>query len=183
MRKTFIRFFTIADYKEEENWLREQHRNGWKMTGMTLPCFYTFESCAPEDVIYRLDFKNGQPNGEYMQLAKDFGWEYFEDCAGWLYFRKSADSAEADGEDELFSDDASRLDMVRRIVTTRLLPLAAIFLCCVIPNLITALNGGMSVFSGFFIFFGGIMFVIYTYMILHCGFKLRRIREQLSEGR
>ena len=82
MRKTFIRFFTIADYKEEENWLREQQRNGWKMTGMTLPCFYTFESCAPEDVIYRLDFKNERPTGAAMQLTKDFGWEYFEDGAG-----------------------------------------------------------------------------------------------------
>ena len=25
-RKTMIRFFTIADYEEEEIWLREQHK-------------------------------------------------------------------------------------------------------------------------------------------------------------
>ena len=27
-RKTMIRFFTIADYEEEEIWLREQHKKG-----------------------------------------------------------------------------------------------------------------------------------------------------------
>ena len=30
-RKTLVRFFTIADYEEEEIWLREQHKNGWKL--------------------------------------------------------------------------------------------------------------------------------------------------------
>ena len=31
MRKTMLRFFTIADYEEEELWLREQHRSGWRL--------------------------------------------------------------------------------------------------------------------------------------------------------
>ena len=60
MNKTVIRFFTIADYEEEEIWLRKQHRSGWKLTGMTPPCIYRFESCEPEDVIYRLDFRNNE---------------------------------------------------------------------------------------------------------------------------
>lgn len=29
-RKTLIRFFTIADYEDEEIWLRQQHNCGWK---------------------------------------------------------------------------------------------------------------------------------------------------------
>ena len=29
--KTMIHFFTIADYEEEEIWLRGQHGSGWKM--------------------------------------------------------------------------------------------------------------------------------------------------------
>ena len=41
MRKTRIRFFTIADFVEEEKWLRDQHRNGWKILKMTFPCFYS----------------------------------------------------------------------------------------------------------------------------------------------
>ena len=58
MTKTVTRFFTIADFIEEEKWLREMHNQGWKLSKMTPPCFFTFESCEPEDVIYRLDFRD-----------------------------------------------------------------------------------------------------------------------------
>ncbi len=176
MRKTFINIFTVADYEEEEQWLREQHRNGWKIISMTPPCFYIFESCEPADVIYRLDYKNSSQTEEYMQMVEDFGWEYFEHCFGWLYFRKPADSVEAEGEDELFSDNASRVEMVEHIIKTRLVPIMIIFLCCVIPSLLRAVTGSMSTFSGIFGVFFGIMFVIYVYLIVHCGTKLRKIK-------
>ena len=45
--KTMIRFFTIADYEEEEIWLHEQHKNGWKLHKMIPPCLYIFEKCTP----------------------------------------------------------------------------------------------------------------------------------------
>ena len=35
-RKTVIRFFTIADYEDEEVWLHNQHKNGWKLSRMIL---------------------------------------------------------------------------------------------------------------------------------------------------
>ena len=88
--KTMIRFFTIADYEDEEIWLREQHRKGWKLQRMIVPCFYIFEACTPEDVIYRLDYRNNEEDSEYLQLFRDYGWEQFARCMGWLYFRKSA---------------------------------------------------------------------------------------------
>ena len=178
MRKTITRFFTIADYEEEELWLRQQHQNGWKIVKMTPPCFYVFETCEPQDVIYRLDFKNNMQTEEYMQMANDFGWEYFAECLGWLYFRKPADTVVAEGEDELFSDTASKVDMIRHIVRTRMLPLAVIFLCCVIPNLIRVLNGRSGGFGEFFTAFCIIMFIIYVYLIIHCGTKLKAIRDR-----
>ena len=135
MRKTMIRFFTIADYEEEELWLRKQNRLGWKLVRMIPPCLYFFEACEPQDVIYRLDYKNSGQTEEYMQLVKDFGWEYFEQCMGWLYLRKPADTVESEGEDELFSDNASRVEMAGHIVRTRLVPIMIIFLCCLLPNL------------------------------------------------
>ena len=49
-RKTVIRFFTIADYEEEEAWLQNQHKNAWKLLRMIFPCFYIFEKSTPEDV-------------------------------------------------------------------------------------------------------------------------------------
>ena len=51
MNKTFTKLFTIADYEEEELWLREQSRKGWKLVKMVPPLFYTFEQTEPEDVI------------------------------------------------------------------------------------------------------------------------------------
>ncbi|MCR4771808.1 MAG: DUF2812 domain-containing protein [Oscillospiraceae bacterium] len=178
MRETVIRFFTIADYEEEEIWLRERHKSGWKLVRLIPPCFYVFEECEPQDVIYRLDFKNSEQTEEYMSMLRDFGWEYFARCFGWLYFRKPADEAETEAEGELFCDRASRAEMAAKIVRTRLLPLACIFLCCVLPNLSNAVSGRLGALSGFFKGFFGVMFAIYVYLILHCSIKLRKIREK-----
>lgn len=178
MRKTFIRFFTIADYEEEEAWLREQHQSGWRLVGLTPPCFYVFEACEPQDVVYRLDFKNAKPSGEYLQLARDFGWEYFMSSMGWLFFRKPTDAAMEPDEDELFSDNASRADMAASIVRTRLVPIAIIFLCCVLPNLFNAVSGRLGAFGWIFTRLFGAIFLLDVYLIVHCGIKLKRIRDR-----
>lgn len=179
MTKTIVRVFTIADYEEEEAWLRKQHREGWKLMKMIPPCFYTFEACEPADVIYRLDYRNSRQTEEYMQLLKDFGWEYFAQCVGWLYFRKPADAVESEQDGELFSDNASRAELVNHVVKTRLIPLAIIFLCCVLPNFIRFSSG--EYIGGFGSFFGGFfgaMFVVYVFLIVYCGTKLRKIKEK-----
>mgnify|MGYP004631992577 CR=1 FL=1 len=87
-RKIEVRFFTIADYEEEEAWLHDRHSQGWKLVKMTPPCFYVFEKCAPADVTYRLDYKNNTQTSDYFQVFQDYGWEYVGSCVGWLYFRK-----------------------------------------------------------------------------------------------
>jgi len=181
MNKTLIHFFTIADYEEEEEWLRNHHRQGWRLAKMIPPCFYTFESCEPEDVIYRLDYKNSGQTREYMQMLEDFGWEYVAQCLGWLYFRKPASAADSEEEGELFSDNASKVELVSKIVKTRLVPLCIIFCCCLIPNLVNAFRtmsfGGASMFFGILF---SILFVIYVFLITYCGTKLRRLRYKYS---
>ena len=175
--KTMIRFFTIADYEDEEIWLREQHRKGWKLQRMIVPCFYIFEACTPEDVIYRLDYRNNEEDSEYLQLFRDYGWEQFARCMGWLYFRKSASEIESEEDGEIFSDDASRVELVDHVVRTRMLPLLTIFLCCVLPNLFRSLDEGFA--TGMTVFFG-VMFLLYLYLFIHCGFKLRHLRKKYS---
>ena len=182
MRKTLIRFYTIADYEEEETWLRERHQAGWKLVQMTPPCFYVFESCAPEDVIYRLDYRNSKQTDEYMQMLRDFGWEYFEQCIGWLYFRKPADSMDSEADGELFSDNVSRADMVTQVVKTRLLPLCIIFCCCLVPNLSNVLRAADLSAGGLVLaILFGILTAIYVYLIIHCGTKLNRIKKRYRE--
>ena len=76
--KTMFRIFTIADYEQEEQFLRQQHQNGWKLKRITAFGFYHFEACTPEDVVYRLDFRTkGTDWDSYFQLFSDYGWEYF----------------------------------------------------------------------------------------------------------
>ena len=180
MRKTFYRIFTIADYEEEELWLREQHKAGWKLVKLTPPCIYVFESCTPEDVIYRLDYKNTERDSGYMQMLRDFGWEYFASCFGWLYFRKPAAAAETEEDGELFSDNASRAEMAASVVKTRLLPLLIIFLCCIVPNALRYADngGGLGRAGAFFSIFFTVMFFVYAVLILHCSIKLKRIRDR-----
>ena len=181
MSKTMIRFFTIADYEEEEIWLRKQHQSGWKIMKMIPPCIYVFEECEPEDVIYRLDYQNSEQTQEYMQMLRDFGWEYFAHCMGWLYFRKPADAAQTQQDGELFSDNASRVDLVSHVVKTRLIPLAVIFLCCVLPNFARAMTGEYTgVFGAVISILFGVMFVLYVFLIVYCGTKLRKIRAKYS---
>jgi hypothetical protein len=178
-KKLKIRIFTIADYEEEEQWLRAQHKSGWKLVKMTPPCFYTFEQCEPEDVIYRLDYKNADATGDYMQMYSDFGWEYAGQCVGWLYFRKDASQIDTEREGELFSDNESKVSMLKHIIKTRMLPIFIIFLCCVIPQTVRALNGGVGI--GFLIFWL-VMLVIYFFLVLHCSVKLFRL-ERKYDGR
>jgi hypothetical protein len=175
----WTRFFTIADYAEEEQWLREQHRKGWALVNVTPPCFYTFAACEPEDVIYRLDYKNKELDSEYKQLLADFGWEYAGQCVGWFYFRKPAAEIDTEQEGELFSDDASRLEMIEQILRTRMLPILVIFFCCVLPQLKRSIDGADGI--GFLILWL-ILLVVYLFILLHCGKKLLRLKRKYKDG-
>jgi hypothetical protein len=178
---TKLGFFTIADFREEEVWLRGMAREGLHFVRMYVPCFYVFEKGEPRDVIYRLDYTNNAEGGDYARMLSEFGWENCGRCMGWIYWRRCADETASEAEGELFSDDASRLDMVKKVVQTRLLPLLIIFFCCVLPNLVRAINGDMYGASGFFLGFFGIMTALYLWLFVHCGGKLRRMRKELEK--
>ena len=91
MTKTVIRFFTVADFQEEEKWLREQSKKGLKLLKMVPPCFFVFEQSTPEDVIYRLDYKNNTECEDYMQMFNDYGWEYVGKCIGYCFINTLGD--------------------------------------------------------------------------------------------
>ncbi len=177
MTKLKIAFYTIADFEEEELWLRKMHNEGLKLVKMIPPCFYYFEECDPEDVIYRLDFKNDSQESTYLQMFEDFGWEYAGKCVGWVYFRKPASEVESEEDSEIFSDCASRVSMIEKIIKTRMLPILCIFCCCVIPQLLSTHSYHGDIF--FKVFFS-LMAVLYIYLITHCGFKLQKLKKELK---
>lgn len=135
--KTEIRFFSVPEWKKEENYLREQHKNGWEFIGLSALCFYHFQNCKPTDMVYQLDYNSDSisKNREYIQMFSDCGWEYLQNYAGYSYFRKAA--SEMDGtEEEIFCDDASRLDMMKRVFKGRMIPLVVLFFSVIIPQII-----------------------------------------------
>ena len=140
--KKEYRYFSIFHYEKEQDYLQEQHRLGWKFRKVTGLGTYHFEQCQPETVVYQLDYNTeGSANKEeYVRMFADCGWEYIQEFVGFSYFRKRA--AEMDGEEEIFSDDSSRLAMQDRIRKGRILPLVAIFLAVLLPQFIINLSNG-----------------------------------------
>lgn len=176
-RKTIIRFFTIADYEDEEVWLHNQHKNGWKLLKMIPPCFYIFEECVPEDVVYRLDYKNNKETSSYFQIFRDYGWEYIGHCIGWLYFRKPLSETDSEQDVEIFSDNKSKLDMINHVIRTRMLPLLIVFLCCVLPDLFICIKSSdslVSTLTGFPVF----ITLFYIYLLTYCSLKLRKLEKK-----
>lgn len=177
-RKIKIRFFTIADYEEEEIWLRKQHKKGWKLCKTVLPCFYVFVKCQPEDVVYRLDYKNNNESSDYFQIFRDYGWEYFNRCMGWLYFRKPASALASKQDEEIFSDDNSRLDMISHIIRTRMLPLLVIFFGCLLPNFSRSLHESS---ADLFTVILSALVIVYLLLFTYCGLKLKRLKNKYSK--
>lgn len=179
MTHTEWKFFTIADYEEEEQWLREQSRRGLMLEKFTPPFKYEFRETEPVDMIYRLDYKNEKPDEEYIQMAKDFGWEYVETRLGWHCYRKKASDAENANDAELFSDNASRVEMITHIVKTRLLPLICIFIAIILPNVFV--NSYLGVMAVPFHVLYTLLFAIYVCLIIHCSIKLKMLREKYKK--
>lgn len=125
-RKTAIKLFTVADWKKEQEYLRKQHNRGWKLRKINF-MLYHFEKCEPEDMVYQLDFNQEgiKHKEEYVQMFLDCGWEYIQDWAGYSYFRKPLEKVNE--QEEIFCDDASRAEMMKRVFKGRILPMLIIF--------------------------------------------------------
>ena len=134
------RFFTISDFEQEEDFLREQHQNGLELASYSGLTCYHFKRCEPKDVVYRLDYcgANHENKEVYIQMFRDYGWEYLFDRFGWSYFRKEV------GEDgvaeEIFCDDESRLQMMNRVIKGRMIPLLVLFFAILLPQFVLNLT-------------------------------------------
>lgn len=138
--KKQFKYFTIADQKKEEEYLRKMHNEGWKLVRISGLGMFHFEKCEPEDVVYQLDFdpKSNENKSEYIKMFSDCGWEYIQDFVGYSYFRKPC--SEMNGEESIFNDAESKTAMLQRVIKTKIAPLMIIFLCCLVPQFLIALT-------------------------------------------
>lgn len=165
-RKKVRKFFTIWEADKEQDYLREMHKSGWKLMEVKGFGVYLFEKCEPEDVIYQLDYnKDGIENKEeYVKMFNDCGWEYLQDYMGYSYFRKTATQAE--GAEEIFSDNSSKLQMMERVYKGRLIPLLVLFICVLVPGLIRSIfceEYVIAVFMGTVILLYLVIFTMFAY--------------------
>ncbi len=178
-QKKEFKWFTIADYEKEQDYLREMHNHGWcfqKVSGLGM---YHFEECEPADVIYQLDYnKKGLANKEeYVQLFADCGWEYIQDYFGFSYFRKPIGIMNE--EEGIFCDDASRLEFMKRILIGRMTPLLVLLFTIVIPQLIVnAFLANHSLTSFFLGMFTGIL-VGYLVVFIWYLKQYRKFKEKV----
>lgn len=172
--KTEFRFFTIFEWKKEERYLREQHKSGWEFVSVNFIGLYHFIKCTPKDVVYQLDYNPESVTNkkEYIQIFRDCGWEYMQNFFGYSYFRKAA--SEMNGaEEEIFCDDASRLDMLKRVFKRRMWPLLSIFFLIIIPQIF--LQSRFHSPENYYLFcFFCVMFAVYLALFIAFALQFRK---------
>ena len=179
-RKLESRIFTIADWEKEEKYLRKRHQEGWKFVKVSLPGFYHFEKCDPEDVVYQLDYNEEglKHKDEYVQMFRDCGWEYIQDFGGYSYFRKPV--SQMRGEEEIFCDDESRLDMMRRVFTGRYLPILVVLVLLILPNLFEQLHSNDADAPILVVLFS-IVLAIYAWAAVSFGYRYWKLKKRLRK--
>lgn len=178
--KKEFRFFTIAQWEQEQDYLRQRHKQGWAFQQVSFPGIYTFCRCTPEDVVYQLDYhpSKGAERDDYLQLFSDCGWEYLQDFVGYSYFRKPVSQMQGEQEEAIFCDDESRYEMLKRVFQGRMLPLIPMLLCVILPQMLTQWS---SDFSGRYIVlvFFSALFVTYALLLGWFGYQFYKASNTL----
>jgi hypothetical protein len=130
--KSVYKNFNPWQIEEEQAWLEEMARQGWRLVRIGL--LYHFVSAPPEEVVFRLDYVDlysRKKLAAYRQLFLDSGWEFV--CANWSsfqYFRIPVDQFNTD----IYSDLPSRVEQLRRMRNSAF-SLVAVWIALMVPML------------------------------------------------
>lgn len=116
MRRIVHKLIFVWDFDKEERWLNEMAAKGLCLVGVGF-CRYEFEECVPGEFricLQLLEKSVKDPESQkYIEFLESTGAEHIGTFTRWVYFRRSAE----DGPFELFSDNASQLKYLKRIVS------------------------------------------------------------------
>ena len=130
--KTVRKLLWAWDFDREEDWLNDMAAQGCGLVDVGF-CRYTFEACRPGEYGYRLELLENSlkdpKSQEYLDFLAEAGVDRVGHLFRWVYLRKRTD----EGPFELFSDTASRVRHLRRILAL-VLPILAL-------NLLAGFNG------------------------------------------
>lgn len=109
-----FKFFTVAQFEQEEQWLNEMSGKGWQLQSVGLG-YYTFQAGVAGGYQYKIELlPNSLHNAEsqsYIGFLRDMGIECVATYFRWVYFRKQADSVPF----VLYSDIPSNIKHYERI--------------------------------------------------------------------
>ncbi|MBR0319588.1 MAG: DUF2812 domain-containing protein [Clostridia bacterium] len=115
MRKIVRKLIPVWKVHEEEAWLNSMADAGWKLCHVSF-CKYEFESCEKGAYRIRVELleKNfDQPEtADYLAFMEETGAQVTARWMRWAYFARPAEL----GEFELYSDRASRLKYMKRLM-------------------------------------------------------------------
>lgn len=133
--------------ESEERFLNKQAAQGYTLVSIVpfnlIPPieinYYTFEKVESEPLIYRVDskkFESATDEQDYVQLLHDDGWKGFKGNSNtgnifgnnYYFFREKNKY----GENDIFSDEASRLDSKNAQYTTLLISSTVLLLLSLI---------------------------------------------------
>uniref|UniRef100_UPI0040564B46 DUF2812 domain-containing protein n=1 Tax=Alistipes sp. TaxID=1872444 RepID=UPI0040564B46 len=100
------RFFTVADYEKEEQYINEMAREGWHLTAVGF-CRYIFRRGEPGAYIYKLDMVERTASDEVKESYFNFLTECDIRIVGefkeWLYLQKATSSGPFEMEDNIYA--------------------------------------------------------------------------------
>jgi hypothetical protein len=115
IRKT--KWFWPWQDEQEETWLAQMSLQGLHLKQADIGAQYEFLQGAPQQYIYRLDFRDSmkqKDKQDYLQLFDEAGWEFIGEMNSWQYFRRPA---QADKNAEIFTDAESKIQKYQRVLT------------------------------------------------------------------
>lgn len=170
-----IRFFTLGQYPQEQQWLEEEARKGNILKKSILPCFYLFEKTKPQNLIYRYDFIPGdKTEAECIALYSQYGWHYVTKMNDFVLFVHQKDDADR-ADFELFSSKESKEEMIGRILRHRMYPLLGLLVFMILLFAINCIRGSFEA-----IVISGGCLAITACMDLSCMIQLKRLQKSIQ---
>lgn len=138
--KYAYRFCPCNGYDVEgiQTWLENLSQEGLQLSkeGTTFG-FLTFEHAEPTRFRYRMEAigKLGRPNGEFHEIAAEFGWEYVCDYGTFQIFRSADPLAR-----ELNTDPAIQAATIKRLTRQQIIELLLAFVYLFVMSLLRHWN-------------------------------------------
>ncbi len=183
MKKVW-RYYNIAEYEQEEQWINEMAKEGWQLTAIGW-CRYIFRRGTPGEYIYKLDVVERTASDEvkesYFNFLTECGIRVVGEFKDWIYLQKKA----ADGPFDMKDDTYAKLRTVNKVYSFAVRTLCK--LLKIFAGVVIICSLGQMLSSNYAIreLFGGIMLGSSTSAIVVLAILwvpiLRKLRRKVNQ--